>query len=437
MEPRQVKNLLFSLIHFVSEHPQDYCFRPDTDFTRNRKLPMDKLIAGIIGLNGGSLSREILRMFHYSQEAASVSAFIQQRRKLKPEALEDIFLSFTKNISASYTGLQLLAVDGTDLQIAPTPEDQEAYCAGKDKHKPYNFLHVNALYDLRHQIYLDAIIQKSNQQNEHLSLCSMVDRSQIPKAIVLADRGYESYNDMAHIQEKGWYFLIRIKDGMKGIKSSFALPDTESFDVNISLKLTRRQTNEVKELIKDQNNYRLMPSHSTFDYLPTGNRKHDPTVFYELHFRIVRFLISDDCYETVLTNLDPEKYPAHVLKRLYAKRWGIETSFRNLKYTVGLLRLHSKKMVNIFQEIFAHFIMYNFAEMITSHVVIYEKQREYTYKANFSVAVYLCKAFYMGDISPPDLEAAIARNLVPVRPDRHRDRNLSAKTFQGFLYRIA
>ena len=36
----------------------------------------------------------------------------------------------------------------------------------------------------------------------------MVDRSEIPKALVIADRGYESYNDMAHIQEKDGFFLF-------------------------------------------------------------------------------------------------------------------------------------------------------------------------------------------------------------------------------------
>lgn len=35
----------------------------------------------------------------------------------------------------------------------------------------------------------------------------MVDKSEIPKALVIADRGYESFNSMAHIQEKGWFFL--------------------------------------------------------------------------------------------------------------------------------------------------------------------------------------------------------------------------------------
>ena len=71
----------------------------------------------------------------------------------------------------------------------------------------------------------DAVIQGRLNWNEHSALQEMVDRSDISKALVVADRGYESYNNMAHIQEKGWYFLIRIKDGKNGIKQGLDLPD--------------------------------------------------------------------------------------------------------------------------------------------------------------------------------------------------------------------
>ena len=47
--------------------------------------------------------------------------------------------------------------------------------------------------------------------NEHSALQEMVDNSLLSQALVIADRGYESYNNMAHFQEKGWFFLIRIK----------------------------------------------------------------------------------------------------------------------------------------------------------------------------------------------------------------------------------
>lgn len=80
--------------------------------------------------------------------------------------------------------------------------------------------------------------------------------------------------------------------------------------------------------------------------------------------------------------------------------------------------------------------MYNFAEMITSHVVIEKKQRKYTYKVNFSIATHMCRLFYNGKTTSTNLEAIIARNLIPIRPDRHRERKLTAKRFQGFPYRV-
>ena len=59
------------------------------------------------------------------------------------------------------------------------------------------------------------------------------------RPIVTADRGYESYNNMAHIQEKGWFYLIRVKDFGKyktGILHGLDLPDTEEFDEYIDFK---------------------------------------------------------------------------------------------------------------------------------------------------------------------------------------------------------
>lgn len=109
-----------------------------------------------------------------------------------------------------------------------------------------------------------------------------------------ADRGYESYNNLAHIQEKGWFYLIRIKDGIHGIKEGLDLPLEDTFDVDISIKLTRRQTKETKELFKGRNHYRFVPSNVVMDYLPQKNKKADPIKFYELSFRIVRFQITED-----------------------------------------------------------------------------------------------------------------------------------------------
>ena len=404
MKPIYIKKLLISEINKVASEPHNYCTNPDTDFTRNRKLSMEKMLQGIIGMESKSLTNELLDLFDASAETPSASAFIQQRDKIRPIAFESIFKNFSKKLMNSFDNdIPVFAIDGSDIQIPTNPTDTESYIAGTNGHKGYNLLHINALYDLNKHIYSDVIIQKARERNEHKAFQELVDCSEITKALIIADRGYESFNSMAHIQEKGWFFLIRVRDGNNGIKQGLDLPESDCFDVNISLKLTRKKTNAVKELLKDKNHYRMVSSTQPFDFLPLKNKKAEPTRFYELNFRIVRFPISEDIYETVVTNLDEDRYPAIEIKKLYASRWGIETSFRDLKYTVGLLNFHSKKVMCILQEIYAHMIMYNFAEMITSHVAIEKKQRKYTYKANFSVATHICRLFYREKTTPPDL----------------------------------
>lgn len=377
MKTEQLKNVLLSEIESVSNRCKEFSVKPDKHFTRKRKLPFEKIIKTVIGMESKSLTNELIDAFDADAELPSTSAFVQQRCKIKPDAFKTIFDGFTsKIISEASSDIRILAVDGSDIQITTNPDDLSSYHPGANGQKPYNLLHLNALYDLENHIYTDAVIQGRKDSNE--------------------------------------------------------------FDIDISLKLSRKQTNEMKELyLKEKNHYKLIPHSTPFDFLDTKLRKQDPIHFYELHFRIVRFKISDDLYETVLTNLNSSEYTPDKLKTLYAARWGIETSFRDLKYTIGLLDFHSKKVMCIYQEIYARLIMYNFAEMITSHVAIKKKQRKYTYKANFSIAVHMCRLFYQDKTTSPCLEAIVAKNLVPVRPGRHKERNLTPKIYHGFLYRVA
>ena len=438
MKPEQLKKILLSEIKSVSEKSDEYCMSSGKDFTRKRKLSFETVIKTIIGMESRSLTNEIINAFDANPNLPTTSAFVQQRCKIKAEAFKAVFDGFVSKIGKkNNSDIRILAVDGSDVQIATNPEDPSSFHPGANGQKPYNLLHLNALFDLNQKIYTDAVIQGSMDCDEHSALQNMVDRSNISKALVIADRGYESYNNMAHIQEKGWYFLIRIKDGTKGIKGGLILPDINEFDEDISLKLIRKQTKAVKELFKDRNHYRFVSSTSTFDYLPLKSKKSEPVKFYTLNFRIVRFKVTEELYETVITNLDVKDYPPNKLKELYAMRWGIETSFRDLKYTIGMLNFHSKKVMCIHQEIYAHLIMYNFAEMITSHVVIEKKQKKYTYRANFSVAAHMCRLFYRGKTTSPNLEDIISKNTVPIRPDRHCERKIKAKVFRGFLYKTA
>ena len=430
----KIKTTLYDLIHEMSEHYWLYVSDPGRNFSRDRKLPFEKVLAMLISMGGGSLRNELIDHFHCSADMASAPAFVQRKAQLLPEALEYLFHRFTEATAKEYfyKGYRLLAADGSDLQIFADPKDVDSYYPGANGQKHYSMLHINAVYDLLSRTYQDILIQKGRKMNENAALVQMTGRSSIPKAILIADRNYEAYNGIAHIEKVGWKYLIRIRD-TAGMIRPFHFDTNCDLDVWKTITLTRKQTNAFKRMkADDPARYRCLPNSSPFDFIDLHDNK-----YYDLNIRFVRFRISEDTYETVITNLSADEFPSDEIKHLYNLRWGIETSFRELKYTIGLKQPVSKKAEYISQEIFARCIMYNFCELVTSHAAIHCQSEKYVYQTSFSAAVHICRLFLRGIVAPPDAETNISRNLVPVRPNRKAPRNLNRPRFNGFLYKVA
>lgn len=427
-----VKNNLLSLIQQMAAVPWLFSKNPDTDFSRRRKLDFAATVQLILSMESASLKKELLDYFQFSVDTPSASAFNQQRTKLLLEAFQFLFYEFNSLVpfQKNYKGYQLLACDGSDLNIARNPKDTDTYFQSQAMDRGYNQIHLNALYDLCEKRYTDVLIQPARKENESLAMTLMIDRCQGQnKTIFIADRGYETYNIFAHVQEKGMHYLIRVKDGGKSsMTGSFMLLDEDEFDHSMQLVLTRKQTNEIKANPKQ---YKFLPKTSPFDYLDSHDRK-----FYTLNFRVVRFAVSEDSYESIITNLPLEEFPAEEIKKIYKMRWGIETSFRELKYAIGLSCFHSKKVEYIMQEIYARLILYNYCEIITMHVVIHQKDTKHIYQMNYTIAIHICRYFLRNDISPPDVEKLIQKNLLPVRPGRSDPRKVRPKSAVSFLYRV-
>lgn len=437
---KRIKSALNKSIKTVCQSPSNYCRNPEKDFTRRKKLPMNKVIKTVLGFSSKSLNNELINIFSGDTEMPSASAFVQQRAKILPSAFEDVFKLFTNSVNYTklFEGYRLLAVDGSDIHTPTNPDDPDSYYKQKGCH-PYSLYHLNALYDLCTHIYLDAVVQKRRKWNEHRALCDMVDRydSSFP-SIFIADRGYESYNNLAHIQQIGQFFLFRIKDiNSRGILHSFILPDEDDFDLPISLTLTNKQTKFTKDLCKDRNRFRFNPSNSNFDFLPAKSGYSDPPSFFQLHFRLVRLEVIPGKFEVLVTNLPLDSFPPDKLKYLYSLRWGIETSFRSLKYTIGLLYFHSKKPEHIIQEIFAKLTIYNFTELIAASSSIQIATRKLIYRINFSAAANVCRKFFLGFCTPDFVEAVIHKNILPIRSLKGKPRLLKSKHAVSFLYRVA
>lgn len=414
-----LKDTLLSMIRKMGEHPEDYAKDPGRDFTRQRALTLPVLMYLILTMDEKSAWKGLLGYFQNRIDTPSASAFVQQQKKLLPGAFEALFRGFTDALAPrkTFRGHRLLAVDSSSLRSASYPEDPDAYRPGTDRQHGGNLYHINALYDLENGIYTDALVQKEHTKSEDAALGEMVARADIPEPVILlADRGYEAYNSFACLERKGWKYLIRIRDKERAIAYGTELPDRVEFDLPLRLtlgRLTRRRL-EQRGISVPEPYYRL-PNSVTFDALePEG------TDLYHFSARLVRVRLADGSVETLITNLEPEQFPLAVLKQLYARRWGIETSFRQLKYTVGMVHLHSKKPELILQEIFSAFILFNFSQATTWDTDTAWGCSQYRRCVNFSDAVYLCCQSLRG--KSLDIAAFLRRTLLPCRPRRHYPR---------------
>ncbi len=332
---KKIKELFSSSVTSVTSAISNYAVNPNKDLTRNKKLPPDKLITFMVSEGSSSTKNELLDFFNMDIQAPTASAFNQQRAKLKPEALEAVFKLFNSSVNSidKPSDYRFLAADGSTFTFFSKPNfaTPEYYVSGSHSTKGFYSMHLNACYDLVKHTYTNAIIQPVHSKDEFRAFCDMVDCHDIlpdSKNVFIGDRGYCSYNNMAHVINKGQFFLFCTKDiHSKGLVGNFDFPK-EEFDITVKVTLVRSHP---KKLTPIDGYKRFIDKATSFDFIEYGSE-----YTYELSFRFVRFPLSDSSYECIVTNLPADEFPSECIKQLYFTRWGIESSFRKLKYTIGL-----------------------------------------------------------------------------------------------------
>lgn len=416
----------------VADYRQDY--PNNTGFTRKSILNMETMIHLLLSMQGGSLKKEL----YDAGIDVTASAFVQQRNKIPFGVFEDVFEYFNVNCNdvKKYKGYRVLAIDGTTVNMARNPKS-ESFVQSAGNPKGYNQLHVNPLYDVLNKTYIHCIVQPQPQTDEVGCLAfylSWYDFEE--KTLIVADRGYESYNTFAHfLEHPNVDFLIRVKQNRTAMREISKLPMKE-LDVDISFTITTTQTNVDKE-----NGYIFVQKRSNEDKVYSSKTKAGRWDFpspYPMKLRVVRVLLDTGEYETLVTSL-PRSFTPVEIKELYHARWGIETSFRELKYGIGLVNLHGKKDDFVKQEIFSAMLMMNFCNRIINEIVIEQKQDNiHEYKVNTKMAMYLCRQFFRTkDANEKKLIRDISKYLEPIRPNRRDVRNVKAQSFVGFVYRVS
>ncbi|WP_373267163.1 IS4 family transposase [Hungatella hathewayi] len=413
MSHESIKAAFSNAVNHVAGNISLYVINPITDFTRNRKIGAANLISFMVSCGASSTKLELLDFFGLVPNAPSASAFNQQRVKLKPDALEAVFHQFNSSVLSmeETPRYRFLAADGSTFTYFSKPSFSTPEYFVSEGHSANGFysMHLNALYDLHKHTYTDALIQPVHQKDEFRAFCDMVDRHALlpgTSDVFIGDRGYCSYNNMAHVMEKKQYFLFRTKDiHSKGLVGNFDFPDADSFDIRVNVTLVR--------------------SHKKTIPIKEG--------FYK------RFVDAADSYECIVTSLPPAEFPVERIKLLYYARWGIESSFRKLKYTIGLSNFHAYKPDYIKQEIWAKLIAYNMTEMLINHTIIKKGNTKYEYKVNFSMAAHICRVFLRltTEKDSIDVMSLLCRELIPIRNERQYPRLKTAhfRKPRYFIYR--
>lgn len=425
-------------IDAMASHPEIFAKRPDRDFTRERKFSVRDVLLFPILMERDTLDRELLKYFGHDLDTPSLSAYYQQRRKLKPDTYRLLVDSFNRHFQPSlYKDKYILhAVDGSSFSLYHNPKDPVTFVRSNGSSlQGHNEIHVTAALRITDRVFTDAVIQPSPQKNEYSAICGLVDRCDASHGIpvFIADRGFPSLNLFAHCREKNASYLVRATDRYVERLLRDDLPeDMDEFDITVNRIVVRSNAKKTRSHPDRPELYRYVDKNTAFDYIEPGSKDE-----YPLSIRVVRIKIKDGVYENLVTNLPADEFDLSELRILYYLRWGLETSFRELKHAIGAEDFHCRSFEYVIHEIWARFLLYNFCSQITALAVVKTNGRKYEYQVNFTMAIKNSHDFLRQKDGEPqmDILGLIQKYILPVRPERNFARQHRFHPPMKFTYR--
>ncbi len=124
----QVRQILLSTIHSLSDCPEKFLTDPRTNFTRTKKISFEQTMLFPMLAGPDNISTELLDFF--GEDALPLpSAMIQRRNQIRPEAFITLFSRFLQKIPIQNTfhGYQLVACDGSRLNLPYNPSDPDTF----------------------------------------------------------------------------------------------------------------------------------------------------------------------------------------------------------------------------------------------------------------------------------------------------------------------
>jgi hypothetical protein len=342
------------------------------------------------------------------------SAYIQARLRLPKERLEKALESTAQTAdrrvgpSPQLQGRPVKVVDGSSTPLADTPANQQQYPQPRSQ-KPgcgFPLMKFVVIFSLCGGAVLNVIL--GNLHHHDLRLLRGLWDELKKGDILLGDRAYGEFTTLAGLPQQGVDVVARLHQRRK-----VDFRKARHLGKNDGLFVWTKGCQQSE-----------IPSPNQWDWLPT-----------QITVRIVRFTTTIRGFRsrriTLVTSLlDPELYPVQELVALYARRWRLELCLRDLKTTLGMEPLRCKTPEMAEKELLAYLVAHNLVRCLMAEVVA--THRVELERVSFKGSVDALRQFSAAMSRAPhpklrrqlwaDLLLALARDLVPLRPNRTEPR---------------
>ena len=282
--------------------------------------------------------------------SADPSAYCQARQRLPGEVFAQWLTRVAQGMKAlprlnqNWLSRRVWTVDGSTASLADTPELQRAFPQPSEQQPGCGFpvIHFVALFCWATGAIVDVIVGTLN--THELALFRRLWHHFEPGDVVLADRAYGSYVDLARLMLRGVFCVSRLHQARK-----------------LQLRRARHLGADDWRVTWQRPEYWLAScgvSREEFQQLPET-----------LDVRIIRVTHIPRGFRSrpiwiATTLLDPVQTPADAIRALYRDRWTAELNFRSLKIALGMDILRGRSVDVVGKELMMHLIAYNLIRLL-------------------------------------------------------------------------
>jgi REP element-mobilizing transposase RayT len=403
----------------------------EASFSRKRKLNFKQLVVFLMTLLSKSIQKELNHYYRLMQSGEfeltqiSNSAFTQARAKLKHTAfveLSDRVVDEFYNEAPwmSWLGRRVLCIDGSTICLPYHPDLKEVYGTQKlgsgDREKL--MARISHLYDPLNKVIVHGTI--AEYKKSEMSLCEGHLDSIQSGDVILCDRYYASV----------WLFLVLEKIG-----------------ADFVMRLKEKQWTAAKELIQDGARERIVEFQADPDHLHLLKKYGVTNRKIKCRLVLVKLESGEDM--VLCTSMTNEKvYRADDIAKVYAKRWGIEESYKSLKCRLDLANFSGRTPHAILQDFHVKIFLSNLCSLVTLEQELkLEKDHEkggkkLKYRINRTFALSSFKDLPIFIFLKRKLKKAldvfynlIKKRVSPVRDDRSFPRRTSIKKLSPTNYK--